>query len=312
MNTTIFSRLYGIGLTLGLCTGLALASAAYAHANTMQIYVTVDWEGVSLEPENIEEMQAFRQQFPNIPMVQLLNPVYFVRDLQHATQTAAIIRSTFLPADTHGLHLHGWKSLITYCEVPYQSKHAYASTDEHCETGDCGYTVSLEYAYAEAELTKVIACSRDILINQGFQRATHFRAGGWQLGPKLQAALQANGFVWDSSRTDASLISSRWGEGSGIVNMVRALHPTSTALEQPFALSETLMEYPNNASLADYTTTKEIIAMFKQLLGQNKRVMVLGFHQETARDFLHRLETAIPQMEAIAKEQGVKIEWVSR
>lgn len=72
------------------------------------------------------------------------------------------------------------------------------------------------------------------------------------------------------------------------------------------------MEYPNNASLADYTSTKHIVAMFKTLLAEHKPVMVLGFHQETATDYLIRLEKAIPQMEALAKEQGVKIEWVSR
>ena len=295
-----------------LFTCLTLPISAQAAPTNVQIYVTVDWEGMSLEPENIEEMQAFRQKFPHIPMLQLLNPVYFIRDFQHAPQAADSIRATFLPEDTQGLHIHGWKSLVSYCEVPYQATHSFANTDERCETGDCGYTVSLEYAYSEADLTKLIACSRDILVNQGFARATHFRAGGWQLGPKLKAALQANGFVWDSSRTDANLLSARWGEGSPIVKMVRQLHPTSTALEQPFALTDTLTEYPNNGSLADYTSTKEIVALFKQLLEQNKRVMVLGFHQETARDFLHRLETAIPQMEAMAKERNVNIEWVSR
>jgi hypothetical protein len=72
------------------------------------------------------------------------------------------------------------------------------------------------------------------------------------------------------------------------------------------------MEYPTNASLADYTSTKQIVSMFKQLLIAKKNVMVLGFHQETATDYLNRLEQAIPQIEAIAKEIGVEINWVSQ
>jgi hypothetical protein len=291
---------------------LLLVSLHVQAQQTIQVYVTVDWEGVSLEQENIETMQAFRKRFPHIPMLQLLNPVYFLRDTAHAEQTANIVRSTFLPQDTQGLHVHAWKSLIEHCGVAYQFSRSYADADEACTEGDCGYTVSLEYAYSQADLTKLIACSSDVLVANGFSKPKHFRAGGWQLGPKLIAALQANDFNWDSSRIDANLLTTRWHEQSGMVSMLRQLHPTSTALEQPFALSNNLIEYPNNACLADYTSTKQIVEMFKTLLEEQKTVMVLGFHQETATDYLHRLEQAIPQMEDLAKERGVSIEWLSR
>ena len=294
------------------CMALLLVSLHVQAQQTIQVYVTVDWEGVSLEQENIETMQAFRKRFPHIPMLQLLNPVYFLRDPAHAEQTANIVRSTFLPQDTQGLHVHAWKSLIEHCGVAYQFTRSYADANEACTEGDCGYTVSLEYAYSQADLTKLIACSSDILVANGFSKPMHFRAGGWQLGSKLIAALQANDFTWDSSRIDANLLTTRWHEQSGMVSMLRQLHPTSTTLEQPFALTNTLTEYPNNACLADYTSTKQVLEMFKTLIAEQKPVMVLGFHQETATDYLHRLEQAIPQMEVLAKEQGVSIEWVSR
>lgn len=288
-----------------------LASLHVQAQQTIQVYVTVDWEGASLEKENIETMQAFRKRFPHIPMLQLLNPVYFLRDTEHVAQTINVTRSTFLPQDTQGLHVHAWKSLVEYCGVPYQNSHSFADLDEACTEGDCGYTVSLEYAYSQADLTKLIACSSNVLVANGFSKPKHFRAGGWQLGPKLIAALQANDFTWDSSRIDANLLTTRWHEQSGMVSMLRQLHPTSTALEQPFPLSDSLTEYPNNACLADYTSTQQIVEMFKILIAEQKPVMVLGFHQETATDYLHRLEQAILQMEVLAKEQGVSIEWVS-
>lgn len=275
------------------------------------IYMTVDWEGVSLEQENIAAIQAFRKKFPHIPMLQLLNPAYFVRDGVNTETIASTIRSTFLSNDTHGLHVHAWKSLVHYCGVPYQSGFSYADTNEACETGDCGYTVSLEFAYSQDQLTQLISCSREILVKNGFQQPKHFRAGGWQFGEKLSAALQKNGFIWDSSRTDANLLTSRWHAESSLVKMVRTLHPESTSLDQPYPISDTLMEYPNNASLADYTNAKQIVEMFKNLIAQNKKVMVLGFHQETAADFLENLEIAIPKMEALAKKENMEIEWRS-
>jgi hypothetical protein len=279
------------------------------QAQTIRVYVTVDWEGFSLEQENIEEMQNFRKKFPHIPMLQLLNPVYFLRNPEHLEQTAQVVRSTFLAIDNQGLHVHGWKSLVTNCEIPYQHSYSFADADEDCKTGDCGYTVSLEYAYSKPELTKLISCSNDLLVKYGFNRAIHFRAGGWQLGPKLKAALETNGFVWDSSRIDANLLTSRWHKDSGMVRMVSVLHAGSTPLDQPYALGEHITEYPNNAGLADYTSTKEIVEIFKTLIINKKTVMVLGFHQETAADYLHRLELAIPQLETIAKAANVQLEW---
>lgn len=281
--------------------------------NTIQVFVTVDWEGYSLEEDNIEAMQQFRKQFPHIPMLQLLNPNYFLQnhtDPQFITHT---IKSTFLASDTQGLHVHAWKKLITHCGIDYQAMPSFSDHAETCSAdADCGYTVSLELGYSQQDLTKLIACSNQVLVNNGFDKPKHFRAGGWQLGPKLMQALHDNDFIWDSSRIDGDLLTTRWHEKSGIVRMVSQLHPNSTPLDQPYAVSEQIMEYPNNAALTDYTNTKQIVSLFKNLITANKHVMVLGFHQETAVDFLPRLTHAIPKMEAIAKAKGWQIEWVSQ
>lgn len=281
------------------------------QAKVVEVYVTVDWEGRSLDEEDIAAMQGFRQQFPHIPMLQLLNPAYFVRDHAYPARLTQTIQSTFLPIDTQGLHVHAWQSLTHYCGVEYQHSPSFADIDENCQTGDCGYTVSLELAYSQQALTKLIACSDQILVDHGFNKSTHFRAGGWQAGPKLIAALEADGFTWDSSSIDADLLTTRWHESSGMVKMLRQLHPNIRSLHQPYALREQLMEYPNNAALADYTSTDQIIDLFQQLIAANKPIMVLGFHQETAADFLVRLAQAVPEMEAIAQQEGVQLKWAS-
>jgi hypothetical protein len=278
---------------------------------TIKIIVTVDWEGWSLDDENIEAMQIFRRQYPHIPMMQLLNPVYLLRSGTDVVLEAEKIRSTFLPSDSMGLHVHGWKSLIDACDVPYQNSPSFAAQNEVCEAGDCGYTVSLEYAYSAQDLTKLIACSASLLVEQGFARPRYFRAGGWQLGPKLASALEANQFVFDSSRTDANLLTTKWAENSGLVQMVNALHPQASVLDEPYQLTASVMEYPNNGSLADYTDTQQLVTIFKTLLAHNKRVLVLGFHQETAFSYLKHLQDAIPLFEEIAHEQGISIAWVS-
>ncbi len=272
------------------------------------VFVTVDWEGATLENDNLEAMRDFRKKYPHIAMLQLITPSYWVRS---GTDKAAItkqIKSTFLGIDKVGLHLHAWKSLVNYCQVQYQHTHSFADQTETCDVGDCGYTVSLENAYSQADLTKLVACGSEILQQNGFEQPTHFRAGGWQLGPKLTAALQNNGFTWDSSRIDANLLTTRWHQDSGMIKMLKVLHVGSTPLDQPFFIDQ-LHEYPNNASLADYTSTKQLLSMFIDLIKNNKTTMVLGFHQETAANYLGRLEAAVPQMEAAAKAANVQLEW---
>lgn len=301
--------------TLLHCLGLLLLMqpiATFSAANpSITVYITVDWEGRSLDAENLQAIQAFRAKYPDIPMLHLLNPVYYLRsgaDLSGITQQ---IRSTLLPIDTIGLHLHGWKSLIAYCQLPYQDTPLFAVSDEACKDGDCGYTVSLELAYNQDDLYELVNCSAGLLVQHGFERPRHFRAGGWQFGPKLAAALQQNGFIWDSSRVDADMVARSWGEQSAMVEMLRTLHPDASILDQPREILPGLMQYPNNAGLMDYTKTERLLQIFQTLIAQNKRVMVMGFHQETAFDFLDNMEDAILLMNEHAKSADVKLIWGS-
>lgn len=279
-------------------------------AENIQLWVTVDWEGLSMEEDNLAAMRQFRKQFPEIPILHLINPAYFLQAGVDRTQLTQQIRSTFVPEDRVGLHLHPMRNLVEACGIRYQAQPSVADTDEECRENHCGYTVSLEYAYSQAELIQLVGCASDLLTAQGFQRPQYFRAGAWQSGPKLQAALEALHFVWDSSRIAPELLLTRWHQESGMIRLLSQLHSTSTPLEQPFALSSQLMEYPNNAALADYTSSQQLVQLFRQLLTTQKQVMVLGFHQETAADFLLPLELAIPHMKRLAAEHAVNIEWM--
>ena len=44
----------------------------------INIIISVDWEGRDLAPENLQAFSSFREQFPQIPLLQFFNPVYFL------------------------------------------------------------------------------------------------------------------------------------------------------------------------------------------------------------------------------------------
>lgn len=282
----------------------------------MQVWVTVDWEGLSLQEDNLQAMQKFRQQFPQVPLLHLINPAYFVQPGINRAQVGSQIRSTFLPHDTIGLHIHPMRTLVNYCGIRYQSAPSISGADENCTHASCGHTVSLEYAYSQTELTQLVSCASELMVSNGFNYPRHFRAGAWQFGPKLQAALEANHFLWDSSRIDANLLTTRWHVDSPLVTLLQQLHPRkisnteNTLVDQPYALGYQLMEYPDNAAMADYTSAKHLLTLFEQLLNAHQPVMVMGFHQESAADYLLRLERAIPRMEQLAKQHHVTLQWM--
>jgi len=276
----------------------------------MQVWVTVDWEGLSLQDDNLQAMQKFRQQFPQVPLLHLLNPAYFLQPGVNRAQVGSQIRSTLRPQDTIGLHIHPMRTLVEYCGIRYQSAPSISDTDEHCAHTSCGHTVSLEYAYSQTELTQLVSCASALMVSNGFKYPRHFRAGAWQFGPKLQAALEANHFLWDSSRIDANLLTTRWHVDSPLVKLLQQLHPQSSPQDQPYALGYQLMEYPDNAAMADYTSTRQLLALFEQLLNAHQPAMVMGFHQESAADYLLRLERAIPRMEQLAKQRNISIQWM--
>lgn len=309
-----FDKMHGMSgyrriLRLLLMLLCLLPAATQAETARITVYVTVDWEGLSLDDENLQSIREFRMRHPHIPMLHLLNPAYYLRPGADSKAVTAKIRSTLLPVDTVGMHLHGWKALLQACRLPYRKAPSFADKDESCSDGDCGYTVSLEYAYSEAELTALLACGSELLQQQGFERPVHFRAGGWQLGPRLAAALRQAGFRWDSSRIAADLLLPKWREAGSMIDMLRELHGDASILDQPYELLPGLMEFPDNAALMDYTSTERLLDIFRQLLEAKKPVMVTGFHQETAFVYLDDFEEAIRGMERIAAERGVLLTW---
>lgn len=300
--------LIAIAMIFSMAKATASMDSPPSASPPLHIYVTVDWEGDHLDPENIAAMQQFRQHFPHIPLLQLLNPAYFLKPGADATQVNAVIRSTLLPIDTLGLHVHGWQRLVEHCGLAFQSQPRFA-VDTSAD-GEAGVAVSLEHAYSLPELQQLIGCASRIMMAQGYPRPKHFRAGGWQLGPKLSAALESHGFEWDSSVIDADLLTTRWAKDSALVTSLKALHPPLAALAQPYPLTAHVMEFPNNATLADYTSSQQLVQLFKALLASEHRVLVLGFHQESAADFLPVIAQAVKQFETLAKQQQRNLQWM--
>jgi hypothetical protein len=287
------------------------------------VVISVDWEGRSLLPENLQLIAAFRRKHPAIPFQHFLNPAYYTRPGVDEAHTTAAIRQALLPGDEHGLHIHAWHSLLAAVGVDARDEPRFLDGDPAVPKApddwgfyppEKGYDVPLE-SFASAELDRMLAIGREILITHGFERATSFRAGGWMCGPKVQAALVRNGFAFDCSAVDPQLSIRRFGD-IPLNRWLLELWPMISETSQPYELTTAagpLWEIPNNAGLVDYTSTEDLentvlrsVARWREA-PDRPRIISTGFHQETARRYLDRLEHAIGLMRRLAEQQSLPL-----
>jgi hypothetical protein len=284
--------------TQSLLLSLGLAVAVPAPA-AVHIVVSVDWEGRSLDADNLAAMTSFRDAYPDIPLQHFLNAAYFTKTGASASDTAAQIRSVLRPGDEHGLHIHGWRSLMTASSGPIDLT--------KCEP-DCGHDVNIT-AYSEAELRKVIAFSKATLEKNGFDRPKSFRAGAWQADKKVFRALAKEGFTLDSSATDAEYLKERWGH-SLLYPVTAKIWPGITATSQPYTvdLGEglSIFELPNNGCLADYVSAETLLTAQP---GSDIYVSI-GFHQETAAKYLPTFRAGLDAIRAAIKQENLPVDFI--
>lgn len=292
------------------------------------VVVSVDWEGRSLLPENLQVISAFRERHPDVPMQHFLNAAYYTRPGIDPVQTTHAIRQALRPGDQHGLHLHAWHSLVSAAGVVARSGPRFlegdapvpkAPDDWGFYPAEDGYDVPIEHFDVD-ELDRLVRTCVAILLAHGFRRPICFRAGGWMSGPRVQAALMRNEFTLDCSAVNPQLSIRRFGD-IPLCRWLTHLWPTIEETSQPYLMSTPaggLWQVPNNAGLVDYTSVNELMSIFEQNVARSRQrggasqILSTGFHQETARKFLNRLDEAIPLMKQVAADNGLPLIFTAR
>jgi len=286
----------------------------------VRIVVSVDWEGKDLQPANLRSMRNFRRDHPDIPLQHFLNAAYYTKIQADAAQITKSIKSVLLRGDEHGLHIHAWRRLVESAGVKFRTSPSFVMDGymiADCAI-DCGQEIALT-GYTTAELRKIIARSNEILQREGFNRPKSFRAGGWQADDNVLEALAAEGFTLDSSATYAEFLRPSWSKYN-LFGFVAKLWSQTTPTSQPYIYKTSsglkILELPNNACLSDYMTGSDMLKVFQSnalILKKNPTkdiYLSIGFHQETAAEYLPRLREAIKLIRSYSKRNKIPIEFV--
>jgi len=292
----------------------------FTQRGKIQLLVTVDWEGRDLKDANLQAMRDLHTRFPEVKVVHFLNAAYFTKQDADADDAELRIASAIEPGDEKALHIHGWKRLFEAAGVTFKSSPTFWGTSlrpNEC-IYDCGHEVPISL-YSASELRKVVRFSLDTLEERGFGRAKSFRCGGWMAKDSVREAVAAEGLLYEESAVPTEFLAPKL-RNTPIYDWLGELWAGTTQTTQPYKLATAegdLVEVPDNGALADYVSADQMVATFEAnkaewLRDRRKNVVVsIGFHHETAAQYLPQLETAIERMYEIAKRERIPFESVT-
>jgi hypothetical protein len=291
-------------LTLLFC-GSGLHAETFSHLD-VKLLISVDWEGFSLEENNLRAFQQFRNDYPQVKIVHFLNAAYFTKAEANALQVAEKIRSVIRPGDELGLHLHAFESLLKAAGVSFRETETFWGYRQSVPLhGERGHDVPLSL-FSVSELRRMIQISLQILNQNGFNKIQSFRAGGWIASPQVLEALALEGIRVDSSAVSPAIVGLVAQAHQPIFQINRQLWPDQTPMKhEPYVIQASagaITEYPNNVGLADYISGEKAFSLLEKLVQANfsKQKQIhfhYGFHQETAAEFLPRVRRLLALME---------------
>ncbi|MBF0363135.1 MAG: hypothetical protein HQK49_19090 [Oligoflexia bacterium] len=299
-------------------------SKSNSKEGKIQIVISVDWEGEDLKDANLKAFNNFREKYPQIKIQHFLNPVYFLRAEELALSEEEVnkkIRSVIREGDEEGLHLHAWRHIVEKSKVKFKDEFCnpvYPNFFDFFNSSKDGLFVPI-WVYTKEELIKIIATSKEILMKQKFKEPKSFRAGGWMATSDVLYALAESGIKIDCSSIPSCYSLSGWDEGY-LKKWVNQIWASIKPTEQPFIVGEghqQIIELPNNGHLSDYVSAKQMLESFKNMVDELKKnpskdiYLSLGFHQESAAEYLINLQEAIELIKEWALQNNVPYEFAT-
>lgn len=266
----------------------------------LNIILSVDWEGLSVDPKNIQGIRGFKAKY-SVPLVHYMNPAYFTHPGLEQGHPDIQIANCLFADDELGLHLHGVKHFVRQSGVLFRSQPSFSRAGDQNGGELCGQEVML-HGYTPLEFKKLLQFACETLKQKGFVRPCSFRAGGWMISPEQIKVLEECGFVVDSSAVPSFCLENSSWKNESLHRYVNLLWDGIHTNSQPywFSSQKKILEIPNNLGAIDYWSDDLIKKYCEQLIrlsddGESS-VVVVTAHQETFVDYIYRFEKLISDL----------------
>jgi hypothetical protein len=243
------------------------------RSHPLYVLVTNDWDVSHKEESWLERQEELHANHPAMKMTHFVGPYTFTDpevSPEHAAELVAWLQGMAADFDDEiGLHVHPYCNFVETTDVPCRHEPSFGYAQD-----ETGYTVELA-AYSEDEATTLFEAAKALFESAGIGTPTSFRAGGWTAEIHTLRALDATGFVVDSSGAnwprleewegleDAGLYEWNQEHWASVGDTSQPWHPNQDEMLSSDEPTLSLLEVPDNGALVDYVDVYEIIEIFE-------------------------------------------------
>lgn len=250
----------------------AFARVTFQRTHPLYVLVTTDWDDPDNNEESLSLQEELHEEHPELRLTHFVGPYTFTDPVIAPERVTRMVEWVTGMRDTYddeiGLHIHPYCSFVEAAGLTCITSPSYRYTDQD----STGYSVFLG-AYDEAQFTTLVAKADELFQENGLGKPTTFRAGGWTAELSTLRALDANGYVADTSAVyaapleeEATRLLFEWAIDywSEIGPTSQPYYPSETDIQSPGDPSIPVLEVPDNGNLVDYVTAEEMIEIFDE------------------------------------------------
>ncbi len=294
-----------------LATLLIQSTGSFANS-VIPIEIILQWEGREVEAPNLEAISNFRDVEPDIPLVHLFSPDYFLTQDGRKANLDKIL-SLLHDKDEVGLYLTAQKRVLQVARVIPRSMPTFwsrLSEVSYCQS-DCGLDVPLHVLPRE-DLMKVFTIGEASLRKAGFTRLrTYATRGGFHI-PLLEEIARGFGFRAGLFQVDPILFKERFDQYP-LAQWKIDQHMLGKALGDQVQSKSVNRDLSNVGAFIDLQEKSQILKMFIAFTEGSRELKAKGFqiylNQETAYLGTPRLKAVVSEIRELAKTKDLEIEF---
>ncbi len=294
---------------------LIFAAVPLKAASPQPVQITLYWEGRQLQEPNIDALEKLRIAYPQVPLLHLINPSYFL-GTESAEENLQIMLRVLQAEDEVGLYLSSIESLIKAAQVPVRSKlNFWGSVDNHkiCES-DCGLDVPLSGRSRE-EMLQIFLAADKTLRKVGFEGMKSYSLRGWLFSPFMPSLAASFAYRYDHTPLAPSLISSRLRKYP-FVSWVKDLWTQAQTFAQTKPGSEGIL--PVNGSVIELSEPQVVTKSFERFLAEalkepeeTQPAFQIVFSQEAAYFGALRLRGLLKDLDSKSREKNLNLVYIT-
>lgn len=251
----------------------AFARVTFNRTHPLYVIVTTDWDDADTSDAALSLQDDLHAEHEDLVLTHFVGPYTFTDPTVTPERREVLVdwlldqEATF--EDEIGLHIHPYCNFVDTTTVPCREM---PSTTN--DNGDpTGYTVMLS-AYTEAELVELFEKSDELFVANGLPKPTSFRAGGWTADTNVLEAMEATGYVADTSANNWARMEEWENQLSGVLyewnktqwatigDTSQPYYPNTDDILSADAPNIGVLEVPDNGILVDYVSADEMIEIF--------------------------------------------------